>query len=1024
MNLNHINWQNFSLAPLSVNLDAYSLAHTAFVLPLKEADTLEIGQLLLVEDAQARRQILSIQRLELEESNPTHPVRVYIRSVWGKMILNPVAIYRLSTTELASVLLDKPAAPVLESTFPALRVFSSDLQGSTYLKADDEEAALDFLITLLLNAKQEGLSTFLIDPYGIFKQLALPYLHIVELGRTHGFSVEAYGVERLLEYCIEQLPASQQAEAWRQWQACASQRVFRVQTLRELEELFLSTHSGLLFRLLNQFKQHHLFCEGQHQKAFHLVQEMSHAEQQHSLLVLDTSSISISLQSWVWLLLTHAWRGGMMPLNSLMVGYINRQLALPDAVRSAVEEAVAQGLNVAISSPLHATTEYFATLAQAHAFSLNTFEGTLGFQSPLTQGIPLVFSSATMPSDVSISIDLKPESRPKALYETHTSASSAVQAPPFVESFEAVESEFSSAFIDFAPEASPDEDEDEVVRWKEVETHDHSLQPHPQQNEINPTSNQSKTHADLRQYSSILGEMPPEWRALIETQLLNAPTAEDTLESPSFEFLDASAEIDSSHHIHPCLPDSMLEEVTPYLTDTPHNHEFSGEDEGEHHNLEPLLHVDYIVDAKEALRRKPHSTQDALENALTNEEPLVFGQSFDPYHIPETPSEEALEVPKPISSSLTGLEALDLEQELPPPSDLRDADAITVTDYVSSEHLPSLNELEPFESEGFYDDLLNQPMIEAHAPQSQEEAFADAFLVPPHAEPHEQLHQMTVELDAFQSPAASLPVENSMLMSELEDALASPDLNAESDEPTLNLDTFEFDLGVINRALQAEYKQSMNDTSLDESYEPSTSKDALPVEGVNHDAPVQASLNPEDPLSHFNFEMPHTEAVVESEESPTHHEEANLAEGLPEFLMPPLTEDDVKESELVQSFQAELDSLDTGYIPMKGILHERPTHHLPTQEPVSTITPPHPLDAIPVTHEPILSFEAPVNTPVEASSPAPIRYVQGMKVEHEVYGQGVIHSVVDIEDRLVLSIVFEKTGKRLIDPTLSTLKPV
>ena len=1023
MNLNHINWQNFSLAPLSVNLDAYSLAHTAFVLPLKEADTLEIGQLLLVEDAQARRQILSIQRLELEESNPTHPVRVYIRSVWGKSILNPVVVYRLSTTELASVLLDKPAAPVLESTFPALRVFSSDLQGSTYLKADDEEAALDFLITLLLNAKQEGLSTFLIDPYGIFKQLALPYLHIVELGRTHGFSVEAYGVERLLEYCIEQLPASQQAEAWRQWQACASQRVFRVQTLRELEELFLSTHSGLLFRLLNQFKQHHLFCEGQHQKAFHLVQEMSHAEQQHSLLVLDTSSISSVLQSWVWSRLTHAWRGGMMPLNSLMVGYINRQLALPDAVRSAVEEAVAQGLNVAISSPLHATTESFATLAQAHAFSLNTFEGTLGFQSPLTQGIPLVFSSATMPSDVSISIDLKPESRPKALYETHTSASSAVQAPPFVESFEAVESELSSAFIDFAAEVSPDEDEDEVVRWKEVETHDHSLQPHPQPNEINPTSNQSKTHADLRQYSSILGEMPPEWRALIETQLLNAPTAEDTLESPSFESLDASAEIDSSHHIHPCLPDSMLEEVTPYLTDTPHNHEFSGEDEGEHHNLEPLLHVDYIVDAKEALRRKPHSTQDALENALTNEEPLVFGQTFDPYHLPETSSEEALEVPKPISSSLTGLEALDLEQELPPPSDLRDADAITVTDYVSSEHLPSLNELEPFESEGFYDDLLNQPMIEAHAPQSQEEAFADAFLLPPHAAPHEQLHHITVELDALQSPTTTLPVEDSMLISEIEEGLVLPNSSVESEESNLALDAFDFDLGVINRAMQAEYKQSLEDTFVQE---PSIHEDSLPAESLNDDfrTQVQSTPHSEDPLSHFNFEMPHAEVEIESNPVGTNEETAISPEGLPEFLIPALTEDDLKESELVQSFQAELESLDTGYIPMKGIPHQHPIQHLPTHEAVSMITPPHTLDAIPVTHEPILSFEVPVNTPVEASSPAPIRYVQGMKVEHEVYGEGVIHSVVDIEDRLVLSIVFEKAGKRLIDPTLSNLKQV
>jgi len=35
-----------------------------------------------------------------------------------------------------------------------------------------------------------------------------------------------------------------------------------------------------------------------------------------------------------------------------------------------------------------------------------------------------------------------------------------------------------------------------------------------------------------------------------------------------------------------------------------------------------------------------------------------------------------------------------------------------------------------------------------------------------------------------------------------------------------------------------------------------------------------------------------------------------------------------------------------------------------------------------------------------------------------------VHSVVDIENRKVLSIVFEKAGKRLIDPTLTSVVPV
>jgi hypothetical protein len=47
-----------------------------------------------------------------------------------------------------------------------------------------------------------------------------------------------------------------------------------------------------------------------------------------------------------------------------------------------------------------------------------------------------------------------------------------------------------------------------------------------------------------------------------------------------------------------------------------------------------------------------------------------------------------------------------------------------------------------------------------------------------------------------------------------------------------------------------------------------------------------------------------------------------------------------------------------------------------------------------------------------------------MHVQHDVYGLGVVHSVVEIENRTVLSIVFEKVGKRLIDPTLTAVMPV
>jgi len=61
--------------------------------------------------------------------------------------------------------------------------------------------------------------------------------------------------------------------------------------------------------------------------------------------------------------------------------------------------------------------------------------------------------------------------------------------------------------------------------------------------------------------------------------------------------------------------------------------------------------------------------------------------------------------------------------------------------------------------------------------------------------------------------------------------------------------------------------------------------------------------------------------------------------------------------------------------------------------------------------------------PMNLPSDFPVHYTVGMQVQHEIYGSGVVHSVVDIESRTVLSIVFEKAGKRLIDPTLTSVLP-
>jgi hypothetical protein len=68
--------------------------------------------------------------------------------------------------------------------------------------------------------------------------------------------------------------------------------------------------------------------------------------------------------------------------------------------------------------------------------------------------------------------------------------------------------------------------------------------------------------------------------------------------------------------------------------------------------------------------------------------------------------------------------------------------------------------------------------------------------------------------------------------------------------------------------------------------------------------------------------------------------------------------------------------------------------------------------------------DPPSSTVTEVAPKTGVAYSLGMRVRHDVYGEGVVHAVVEIENRRVLSIVFEKAGKRLIDPTLTVVLPV
>jgi hypothetical protein len=179
-------------------------------------------------------------------------------------------------------------------------------------------------------------------------------------------------------------------------------------------------------------------------------------------------------------------------------------------------------------------------------------------------------------------------------------------------------------------------------------------------------------------------------------------------------------------------------------------------------------------------------------------------------------------------------------------------------------------------------------------------------------------------------------------------------------------------------------------------------------------------------LAGFSFEMPrHSTPIIE--EQPSVVEEEPQPEGLPEFLVPVYDEGSFAEDDLIQSFQADVAELDSGYVPLQAhpLNQTTPMKTLVTASQPAAITPPHSLDAVPVSHTPVYKYqEPPSSTTTEINPKAGVAYSPGMRVRHDVYGEGVVHSVVEIENRRVLSIVFEKAGKRLIDPTLTVVFPL
>lgn len=868
-----------------------------FSTPVVPSNPIEPYTLLLAIDALGRRQIWAVETVE-KPLKKASPLQVTSRPVFGDLVLEPLQLFVLPVESLTPLLFSEAATTVFPADFSTLRLAPAAFWGHTRLEVTSETTGLLDLLRFLRQAEANGLQTVLLDPYGAVKKAHLPHVQIIDLGRTHAFSLELWGVEALMAQVIQALPPRQEALAWQQWQSISAQHIFNPQGLHDLEALAMQTQSGLLLRVLQQFKQNHLFYEGPTQHCFDLLDALKTAQAEGKILVLDLSQIPVAFQTWVLPLLSESLRQAGQALHRFMLGFVQRH-AMSPALATAEQNFLDTGANlVVMQSQAHSRMSWdaFRSSTVQHLLQWDREHRHLLYLSEASWGIPLRFAATE-------SLTLQREGE-----------------------------ELSPAETDFT--------EPLMGLWKDID----SLSPLP------------TVHADELSacYSSILGELsalePKEEEEKEEEE------ASYSLDAPGLAF--ESLVVDSPHAIHPCLPETMLDEVSTYI-------------EPESSLGTSLMSAS---PASEALLAPSLSYETELDfEAGLDQEEAVLGASFDPFQL-QAPSEVLATFALPPEPVVVPEPQVFPEVEASP-----EAEAFVAVETPTELLL---------EEDTFYDALLSHPLVEAHDPNQPSSPFQELI------EEADALHHMTLHLDVAQPQGdISLPVSEAL-------EIITPPPEEQPPLVATDLDEFDFDLGVIHEAVNAEMNRVTQDTS------------DLPVFAAE---PMR--LDPEDPLGHFEFSMP---VDVNPTDEDAHQVQSRppLHEGMmssPDFLVPELDGVASLSDPLLQSFQQELDDFDAS-----PLLQDAPSTVQGQGSATSSMTPPPGLDAVPIEHTP---FYTPAVQPpsVSASPEANLPFTVGMKVSHASYGMGVIHAIVDVENRHILSIVFEKAGKRLMDPALTPI---
>ncbi len=1030
------------------------------------------GHYLLVQSAQNDIALLQVQQVT---RHPEHEALASVTAHWVVGEIQPSAVIAiqwvagntllqagLSTTE--TIALSDTTTTTTETRLPC-----EALLGTTLLQSTDKATLTETIVTLLMHWRTVGKFPIVLDLLGVFRQLALPNIALAQLGEQGSTfcSIDAYGLDALMTDCITQLPVPLQGEAWQQYATALARVTQPVEDIHTLLALLERAGAGLLHRQVQRLPQLGLFAK-QPQARYFSVATWLQQFPTAALWVIDLSALPLPALPAVLQLLINE----MTPLAlgkdhlalALLAGEQHSQAVVNVQPTAQATMPFLQGQWQKRIQTLSTQT----TVSQSYdlAIQLQPTEGIVVVQGTTTThgiaimcGLPTITTEAsTQPIEPTTTLPNKPEPGKDTWIHVASQGSvaatlldknaqnrfnSGVTAREYLlqEQHLLAETDHKDTNGLFSPLPASI---DEITPQQQALVNAH----HPAQgteealpsldslNLPEPPSIQSleeeaawlgidAQHPQAAYFNSILGQMPPQWREVLERELGVATPPLTT----------ATAKPYHAPSTHPAAyPDELPDEepTTPPPTNsvstTPLPHMATGElSETVAHNA-PLV-------------VNPHALHPCLPDDMVAEIESTFSETIEET-LPSTPLASAANIP---TSHLAQFLAEGLDSTILPTFDV----ALTTATTTTPEDIPLLEHA-----------TIEQEWLETSTARIlSENVIPFDFDIPStttqHVPPQTISSIPFITLDTMEH-------DDTPEMENLPKLEPSPQLAASAQLLHKVFDETP-DIAMDTNVLETAQNQVLALQSQPASIQPNTTTENYFVVEQFSEHPEASTLLAEEPTTNINAPIDFPTFSFDLADLPTFETDATLSAStqathlsIPTTTIPLNTTED--KTVVLQDALSTIEPPVNTPTPIPTLLEDFPevattpialsptqpspstpletnwealTQQLEQLNAPSTGTP-QPVVAntvaqhhsIPATMPSAPTDPPLMNTTTTSNEQGSVQKLSvGLRIRHQEYGFGTVQAVVPLEDRNVASILFDTHGRKLLDPALSALYP-